>query len=181
MTVPPPSRGPVSLRDRCRPIRLLVLDVDGVLTAGGIVLGPEPLEVKEFHVRDGSALALWHRAGNSSALITGRTSAAVERRAGELGVTQVVQGAARKRAALEQLLNQLAVSAGEACYVGDDLPDLAAMQLAGLAAAVADASPDVRAAAHYVTRTPGGRGAVREVVELVLRCQGRWLEVAGEL
>jgi 3-deoxy-D-manno-octulosonate 8-phosphate phosphatase (KDO 8-P phosphatase) len=163
-----------TLAERCRPITLLVVDVDGVLTDGGIVLGSPGLELKHFHVRDGSGLKVWHEAGKRSALITGRRSPLVEARAAELGIGLVVQGAARKRPAYRRLLDTAGVPPEAACYVGDDLPDLPPLAECGLAVAVADACAEVRAAAHYVTRAPGGRGAVRETVELILRCQGQW-------
>src|SRR5262245_51065162 len=166
----------LSLQHRCAGVDLLVLDVDGVLTEGGIVygaLGREAnLEVKAFHVRDGSGLKLWHLAGKRSAIITGRSSPLVEVRASELGVSRVLQGAADKRPALEQLLHELNVSAQAACCVGDDVPDLPALALAGLAVVAGDGCPEARAAAHYVTRARGGRGAVRETIERILRCQG---------
>jgi 3-deoxy-D-manno-octulosonate 8-phosphate phosphatase (KDO 8-P phosphatase) len=166
----------MTLRDRCRAVELLVLDVDGVLTAGGISYATDAEtcdgEVKTFHVRDGSGLKLWHAAGKRSLVLTGRSSKAVDRRAAELGVTLVIQGAADKKAPLLALLAERAIPASAVCYVGDDLPDVAAMRLAGLAAAPADACAAARTAAHYVCRAGGGRGAVREVIELVLRCQG---------
>ncbi len=161
-------------------IELLVVDVDGVLTEGGIVYGETggevSLEVKAFHVRDGSGLKLWHRAGKRSAVITGRTSALVQLRAAELGVSWVFQGAADKREPLARLLVQSNLLAEAVCYVGDDLPDVGPMTQCGLAVAVADACPEARAIAHYVTHAPGGRGAVRETVERILRCQGGWTD-----
>jgi 3-deoxy-D-manno-octulosonate 8-phosphate phosphatase (KDO 8-P phosphatase) len=163
-----------SLRDRCLAVELLVADVDGVLTGGGIVHGGGGLELKEFFVRDGSGLKAWHDCGKRTGLVTGRRSQAVEVRAAELGIAFVVQGAGDKRAALDELLARAGVAPAAACYVGDDLPDLGPLSACGLAVAVADACPEVRAAAHYVTLAPGGRGAVREAVELVLRCQGAW-------
>jgi 3-deoxy-D-manno-octulosonate 8-phosphate phosphatase (KDO 8-P phosphatase) len=168
-----PSPTP-TLRARCAAVQLLVLDVDGVLTEGGIVLGSGGLEIKQFHVRDGSGLKMWHQAGRRTALITGRSSAAVEVRARELGVGLIFQGAADKRTTLHLALEAAGARPESVCYVGDDLPDLPALQLCGLAAAVADACPEVRGAAHYVTGRPGGRGAVREVIELILRAQGAW-------
>jgi 3-deoxy-D-manno-octulosonate 8-phosphate phosphatase (KDO 8-P phosphatase) len=164
----------LTLAERCRGIELLVADVDGVLTDGGIVLGSPQLELKRFHVRDGSALAWWRQLGKRAALLTGRRSPLVGARAAELGVDLVVQGAADKGRAYADLLRRCGLPPRAACYVGDDLPDLAPLADCGLAVAVADACPEARAAAHYVTGAGGGRGAVREVVELVLRCQGLW-------
>ena len=163
-----------TLAERCRGVRLLVLDVDGVLTEGGIVYGTGGLEVKRFHVRDGSGLKMWRQAGRRSALITGRSSPVVDARAVELGVDFVFQGAADKLAAYRRLLEDAAMPPSAVCYVGDDLPDLPPMRRCGLAAAVADGCREVRGAAHHVTRAAGGRGAVREVIELVLRRQGEW-------
>jgi 3-deoxy-D-manno-octulosonate 8-phosphate phosphatase (KDO 8-P phosphatase) len=161
-----------SLRQRCTAISLLVLDVDGVLTNGQIVLADDGLEAKAFHVRDGTALKIWGQAGKRTAVITGRTSATVVRRAAEVGIDRVLQGTADKLSAFRQLLEQEGRFASEVCYVGDDLPDLAPMLHCGLAVAVADACPEILAKAHYITRTPGGGGGVREVIELILRCQG---------
>jgi 3-deoxy-D-manno-octulosonate 8-phosphate phosphatase (KDO 8-P phosphatase) len=170
---------PPTLRDRCAAVELLVLDVDGVLTGGGIVYGTGGLELKQFHVRDGSGLKLWHQCGKQSAVLTGRRSSVVDVRAAELGVTLVVQGAGDKLAAFDGLLAAAGVAPAAACYVGDDLPDLPPLRRAGLAVAVADACAEVRAAAHYVTRAPGGGGAAREAVELILRCQGAWQRAAA--
>src|SRR5213078_1001686 len=147
---------------------------DGVLTDGGIVHGSGGVELKQFHVRDGSGLKVWHQDGKRSALVTGRTSPAVDVRAAELGIPFVVQGAAEKLAAYRGLLDRTGLPPAAVCYLGDDLPDLPPLHHCGLAAAVADACAEVRAAAHYITRAPGGRGAVREVIELILRCQGAW-------
>jgi 3-deoxy-D-manno-octulosonate 8-phosphate phosphatase (KDO 8-P phosphatase) len=132
------------------------------------------VEIKQFHARDGSGLNLWRRAGKRSAILTGRSSPAVARRAAELGVDFVEQGAADKGAAFDRLVGEAGVAPEAVCYVGDDVPDLAPLRRCGLAVAVADACPEVRALAHYVTRAPGGRGAAREAIELVLRCQGSW-------
>jgi YrbI family 3-deoxy-D-manno-octulosonate 8-phosphate phosphatase len=163
-----------TLSERCGAIEMLVVDVDGVLTAGGIVYGDPELEIKQFHVRDGSGLKLWHQAGKRTGLITGRRSPVVDRRAAELGISLVVQGAADKKAALEAMLAGAGVAAEAVCYIGDDLPDVPPLRVCGLAVAVADACPEARAVAHYITRTPGGGGAVRETIELILRCQDRY-------
>jgi 3-deoxy-D-manno-octulosonate 8-phosphate phosphatase (KDO 8-P phosphatase) len=170
-----------TLQERCAGIELLAVDVDGVLTDGGIVYAAGGDELKRFHVRDGSGLKCWEQAGKFAAVITGRTSPAVERRAKEVGVGVVIQGAADKLAALRRVLAHSGVKAEQTCYVGDDLPDLPPLRNCGLAAAPADACPEARADAHYVTRAPGGRGAVREVIELILRCQGRWQPLVERL
>jgi 3-deoxy-D-manno-octulosonate 8-phosphate phosphatase (KDO 8-P phosphatase) len=165
-----------TLRERCSAIELLVVDVDGVLTAGGIAYGSPEVEIKEFHVRDGSGLHLWHRAGKRTGLITGRSSPLVERRAAELAIGFVMQGAPEKLPAYRRLLAAAGVGEEAVCYVGDDVPDVPPLRQCALAVAVADACSEVRAAAHYITQTAGGGGAVRETIELILRCQGRWPE-----
>jgi 3-deoxy-D-manno-octulosonate 8-phosphate phosphatase (KDO 8-P phosphatase) len=170
-----------TLRDRCAAVELLVMDVDGVLTDGGIVYGTGDLEVKRFHVRDGFALRAWRTAGKRSALITGRSSPVVELRARELGIEFVCQGAADKLPAFRRLLAETALPPAAVCYVVDDLPDLPPLRHSGLAVAVADACAEARAEAQYVTRAAGGRGAVREVIELVLRCQGHWQTLVESL
>lgn len=165
-----------TLRERCSAIELLIVDVDGVLTSGGIAYGSPELEIKQFHVRDGSGLHLWHQAGKRTGLITGRSSPVVARRAAELAIGFVRQGAAEKLPAYRQLLGEAGVADEAVCYVGDDVPDLLPMRRCGFAVAVADACAEARAAAHYITQAPGGRGAARETIELILRCQGHWPE-----
>jgi 3-deoxy-D-manno-octulosonate 8-phosphate phosphatase (KDO 8-P phosphatase) len=166
-----------TLAERCAAIQLLVLDVDGVLTDGRILYAGAETEIKSFHVRDGSAVAVWKREGKRAALISGRDSPAVTRRAAELGIEPVLQGTADKLAALRQILEVTGVSPQATAAMGDDLPDLPVLLNVGLAIAVADACSEVREAAHYVTRAPGGRGAVREAIELMLRCDGSWQRV----
>ncbi len=163
--------------ERARRIQLLVMDVDGVLTTGAITVGPDGQEWKTFYVRDGAALAYWHRMGRRSAILSGRSAEPVFHRAAELGVHRVIQGRLDKARAIRELIAAEAVSPEQTCFIGDDLPDLKAMHEVGLAVAVADAVPEVRAAAHHVTASPGGRGAVRELVEFLLRAQGLWDKV----
>jgi len=162
------------LRARCAAIDLLIVDVDGVLTDGGIIYSDDGAEVKQFHVRDGSGLKIWQFVGKRSALITGRRSKVVEVRAAELGIDPVIQGTPEKMPAYRDLLAKGGWRPEQVCFVGDDVPDLPILRNCGLAVAVADACPEVIADAHYVTRVPGGRGAVREAIELILRCQGHW-------
>lgn len=154
-------------------IRLLVSDIDGVLTDGTLLYGTDNLESKAFDIKDGLGLRLATWAGFPVAWLSGRRSDAVTRRADELGV-RLYEGVANKDAGLRQVATDHGVELTEIAYVGDDLNDLPALALAGLPIAVADAVPEVKAAAAYVTSAPGGHGALREVVELLLRGQGRW-------
>lgn len=159
---------------RARRIRLLVMDVDGVLTDGRMYIGESGDELKAFHSRDGVAIALAKRAGLKTALVTGEKSPIAQARGDKLGIDAVVLGARRKGEALEELLVGFELPAEAAAYVGDDLLDVPALERVGLAIAVADAVPEVRALAHAVTRAPGGHGAIRECVKLILESQGRW-------
>lgn len=169
----------ITLPRRCQPIEGLVVDVDGVLTDGGIIYTDRGDELKVFHVRDGSAMKIWTEAGKKLGIITGRRSEIVVRRALELGAKPVVQGSGNKRLALEKMIRDWKLNADEVCYIGDDLPDLGAMRDVGLAVAVADACPEATEDAHYVTAARGGQGAVRETIELILKCQGSWDEIVA--
>jgi 3-deoxy-D-manno-octulosonate 8-phosphate phosphatase (KDO 8-P phosphatase) len=162
--------------DEVNRIELLCLDVDGVLTDGSILLDDSGAETKRFHVRDGTGLSIWRRLGYRTAIITGRSGMAVFHRADELGIRHVFQRAPDKAAALRQVLAAMDLRASQAAVIGDDLPDLPMMTLAGYPIAVADAAPEVRKAARFVTARPGGKGAVREAIEHVLKEQDRWDE-----
>jgi 3-deoxy-D-manno-octulosonate 8-phosphate phosphatase (KDO 8-P phosphatase) len=153
---------------RLAAVRLVAMDVDGVLTDGGIWYSDQGDELKRFDVRDGQGLVLLRDAGVITAVVTRRHSQVVERRARELGIAEVHQDAADKAAVVQDLLKRLGVRAADACYIGDDLGDLPAMALVGVPVAVADAVPAVRRAAAYVTRAHGGRGAIRELCDLIL-------------
>ncbi len=167
-----------ALEERMKRIRLLVLDVDGVLTDGGIYMGPDGEAMKRFDIKDGLGIALWHRAGGMTAILTGRSSRIVENRAKELHISVVRQGCVDKRTAYEELKAELKISDEEIAYIGDDIIDLPVMKRVGLPVAVADAVPEVRAVACIVAAHKGGRGAIRETVELILRAQGRFEEAA---
>lgn len=162
------------LRRRCARIELLVLDVDGVLTDGKIILDDRGVETKNFHVRDGLGLAAWARLGKRSAILSGRSAEVVNRRAESLGIDRVYQGIDGKGAAFLSLVEELGLEPDQACHVGDDLNDLPALRAAGLAACPADAAAEVRRVAHLTTRAAGGSGAVREVIETILKAQGLW-------
>jgi len=176
MPTPPDTTRPDDddLAARCGPIALLLVDVDGVLTDGVIAVDDRGVETKHFHVRDGSAFALWRKAGKRAAILSGRWAPLVDRRAAELGIAPVIQGAAEKGGPFRALIADLGLDARQVCYMGDDLADLPVLTAVGLAACPADAAAEVRRAAHVVTAAPGGRGAVREVVELILKHQGAW-------
>jgi len=167
----------VELEQRAGRVKLLLMDCDGVLTDGRITLIGDGDEQKSFHTRDGHGLVLWHRAGLQSGIISGRTSAAVVRRARDLGIRHVRQGTWEKLKDFQEVLDAAGVGEREVAYVGDDVTDIPLMRRVELAVAVADATPETRAAAHYVTALPGGFGAVREVCELILKAQGRWSEL----
>lgn len=152
-------------------IRLLAMDVDGVLTDGVLYQSADGDEIKAFHVRDGMGIALGLRAGLAVAFVTARASAVVRRRAKELGVPHVLLDVRDKAAAVQGLAQQLDLDAGAVAFIGDDLNDLPVFSWCGMAVAVADAPERVRAAADWVTTAPGGRGAVREVVEHILSAQ----------
>jgi 3-deoxy-D-manno-octulosonate 8-phosphate phosphatase (KDO 8-P phosphatase) len=170
----PLTPSPSQLDERLARIELLLLDVDGVLTDGSIVYAQDGGELKTFHVRDGAGLKAWRSVGKKAGIITGRSSKIVSLRAAELGLDAVVQGAEAKLPAFRDVLERLGLGAAQVCYVGDDLPDLPVLDAAGLAVAVADACPEAIARAHYVAQRPGGKGAVREVIELILKSQGLW-------
>jgi 3-deoxy-D-manno-octulosonate 8-phosphate phosphatase (KDO 8-P phosphatase) len=162
------------LAGRCAPIELLLVDVDGVLTDGVIAIDDRGVETKHFHVRDGSAFTFWRALGKRAAILSGRWAPVVNRRAAELGIAPVIQGAAEKGGPFRALIADLGLDAAQVCYVGDDLPDLPVLHAVGLSACPADAAAEVRAAVHVVTIAGGGRGAVREVVETILKHQGAW-------
>jgi 3-deoxy-D-manno-octulosonate 8-phosphate phosphatase (KDO 8-P phosphatase) len=165
--------------EKLLPIRLLAMDVDGVLTDGTITWsalpgGGEVYETKSFHVQDGLALAVARGTDLQIAWVSGRRSAVVERRAQELGVDALHQGARNKQAVLESILRDAGLATCEVAFLADDLNDLPAFQVVGLRIAVGDAAPELRAVADWVVERPGGRGAVREAVEGILRAQGQW-------
>jgi 3-deoxy-D-manno-octulosonate 8-phosphate phosphatase (KDO 8-P phosphatase) len=164
----------MTVEDRCRAIRLILSDVDGVLTDGGIVFDNQGIEAKRFHVRDGMGIRLWQKAGYRFGLITHRSSHIVKTRVAELGIEILRQGIDDKLKAMRGILDELRLPASQVCYLGDDLPDMPVVRAAGLGVAVADACAELREEAHYVTAASGGSGAVRETVELILKAQTRW-------
>ncbi|MFO0792645.1 MAG: HAD-IIIA family hydrolase [Candidatus Brocadiaceae bacterium] len=155
-------------------IKIVIIDVDGVLTDGAIYIDSSGCETKAFHVLDGTAISYLHRAGIKTAIISGRNSEAVNHRARELGIEDVYQGAKSKIDAYKEILEKHALRDEEVCYIGDDLIDLPILYRVGLPIAVANASSIVKQYALYVTKTKGGSGAVREVVEKILKFQEKW-------
>ena len=155
-------------------IRLLVLDVDGVLTDGTVILSADGSEAKRFKLHDGHGIKLWHRAGLQTAFISGREAKATTVRAEQLNITYVMQGQMRKLPAFESLLAQADLEARQAAYVGDDLLDLPVVVRAGLGVSVPNPVDDLKAQADMVTKRNGGDGAVREVIEYILKSTGRW-------
>ncbi len=165
------------IQKRAARVRLLLMDCDGVLTDGRIELRDDGDESKTFHTRDGHGIVLMHRAGLGTGIISGRTSSLVERRAHELGMKHVRQGTWEKGKDYDELLVEAGLSEEEVGFIGDDVTDVPLLHRSGLAIAVADAVPETLAAAHYITRLPGGFGAVREVCELILKAQGHWKDL----
>jgi 3-deoxy-D-manno-octulosonate 8-phosphate phosphatase (KDO 8-P phosphatase) len=167
----------ITPKSRLARVKLLLCDVDGVMTDGSIFIGGER-EFKRYNIRDGLGLVLARRAGLKVGWVSARPSLATTLRADELGIDFLVQqgDSTSKTAAIEQLLAQEKLSWSEVCFVGDDIIDLGPLMRAGLAVAVGDAVPEAKAVAHLVTKAAGGRGAVREVVEIILKAQGKWVQ-----
>ncbi len=163
-----------ALADKIGKVKVLILDVDGVLTDGRIVISDDGQETKCFNVRDGHGLKMIRRAGVEVMFLTGRKSRVVEHRARELGVERLYQGALDKLAVLQEILNSTGLSPGQVAYMGDDIVDLPVLRRAGFSVTVSDAHEDVLKAVDLVTKNPGGRGAVREVCEIILKVQGKW-------
>jgi 3-deoxy-D-manno-octulosonate 8-phosphate phosphatase (KDO 8-P phosphatase) len=171
---------------RARKIKLFLMDVDGTITDGGVCLisstsadeagGETVSEMKVFDAKDGQGLSLAHTMGIQTGFITGRRSPAVAQRAAELKVTFVYRGQAKKTQAFEECMQKAGVTEEEVAYMGDDLPDIPLARRAGLAVSVADGADELKAVCHYTTKRLAGRGAAREVVELILKSQGRWEE-----
>jgi 3-deoxy-D-manno-octulosonate 8-phosphate phosphatase (KDO 8-P phosphatase) len=168
---------PPEVWQRAQAIRLLILDVDGVLTDGRLYFDAQGEPLKVFHVRDGHGIKMAQLAGIEVALLSGRRSEAAFHRATELGIDRFFQGLRDKLATMKEIEAALQIRPQEVAVVGDELVDLPIMARGGLAVAVADAVPEVLAAAHWVTTNPGGRGAVREVCDLLLKAQGKWEEI----
>lgn len=165
------------LKEKMKKIKVLAVDVDGVLTDGKIIFDSAGKETKNFHVHDGFALVLFKRLGLRTAIITARGSKVVGIRAKDLNIDRVYQDAYPKIDAYKKMLKDFKVKNAEVCFIGDDLPDLEVLKRAGFSVAVPDAAAEVKRAVDYVTKRQGGKGAVREVVEMILKAQGKWTDV----
>jgi YrbI family 3-deoxy-D-manno-octulosonate 8-phosphate phosphatase len=165
---------PADIDRRLARVQLLLLDVDGVLTDGGVTWNNDGVEQKTFNIRDGLGLRLWQRAGCRAGIVTGRSSRIVQVRAEELGIGIVRQGVEDKLEVAAAIVAECGLAWEQTAFIGDDLPDLPVVLRCGVGAAVADACPELLAAADLVTRLPGGRGAVRELIERLLGARGGW-------
>lgn len=159
---------------RAQRVKLMIFDVDGVLTDGGLRYGPDGETIKNFNVLDGHGIKLLQQSGVSAAIISARNSAIVARRAADLGIAVVMQGVHDKRAAFEQVRSELQLTADQCGFMGDDVIDLPVMLRVGFAASVPNGHPEVRARAHFVSEAHGGRGAAREVCDFILHAQGKY-------
>jgi 3-deoxy-D-manno-octulosonate 8-phosphate phosphatase (KDO 8-P phosphatase) len=170
-----------ALASRCRALKLILSDVDGVMTDGRLLFLDDGTEAKSFHVRDGLAIVLAHKVGLRTGLLSGRTSSIVAARAEELGMAVVRQGATDKGTALREILARESLRPDEVAYVGDDVNDLPVLQAVALSAAPADATFEVRSQAFMVLDAPGGRGCLREFIEAILRARGEWDQAVASL
>ena len=171
----------MSLRKKARSIKLILMDVDGTLTDGTLSVLPDGEEVKAYNVRDGMGILMAGKAGIDVGVITGKTSRSLDHRSSKLHLAEIHQGVADKGKVLAEILERRKLAAEEVAYIGDDLGDLDVIRAVGLAAAVEDAHPLVRRHSDYICRLPGGRGAVREFIELIIKSQGKWKTVLSGL
>lgn len=167
------------IEEKAKKIQLLILDVDGVMTDGRIVMNDLGQEIKFFNVKDGHGIRLLLKAGIDVAIITGRESETVRRRAADLQIPMVYQGIRDKEAVCRNIMEDKGLEKEQVCCMGDDLPDIPMFRCAGLPIAVADATYETRNSALYITKAPGGYGAVREVCEIILKARGAWPEIDG--
>jgi 3-deoxy-D-manno-octulosonate 8-phosphate phosphatase (KDO 8-P phosphatase) len=162
------------VQERAAKVKLLVLDVDGVLTDGRIIMDHKGREIKAFNVRDGHGLRLLKEAGIEVAILTGRSSPVVQKRADDLGILWVRQGIHDKVGAYQEIARKMGITDDEACFIGDDLVDIPLLKRVGIPIVVGDGAPEAKRFARYVTQSSGGKGAVREVCDLLLQTQGKW-------
>lgn len=165
------------VEEKAKKIKLLIMDVDGVLTDGRIIYSNSGDEMKFFNVIDGMGLALFSRAGLKSAILTAKKSRMVLKRAKDMHIDKVYQNALRKLEVFERILIDFKVSPDEVCFIGDDVIDIPVLKRVGFAVSVPNAVPEAKSVAHYITKREGGRGAVREIIDMILKTQGKWDEV----
>jgi 3-deoxy-D-manno-octulosonate 8-phosphate phosphatase (KDO 8-P phosphatase) len=170
-----------ALADRCKALKLILSDVDGVLTDGTVLLMPDGREAKQFHIRDGMGIVLAHRVGLRTGLLSGRRSEAVAKRAAELGITILFEGIEDKAAAFREILEAEDLEPHEVAYMGDDVADLPVITEVGLSAAPADAPVEVRNQAFMITTAAGGHGCLREFIEAILKARGEWEDLISSL
>ncbi|MCE5212826.1 MAG: HAD-IIIA family hydrolase [Deltaproteobacteria bacterium] len=168
------------MKEKLKKVKLLILDVDGVMTDGRIIMDDEGREIKNFHVRDGHGIKVLQRYGIEVALLTGRLSQVVKQRAKDLDIKEVYQKVYNKREVFEKILKKHKLSAEETAYMGDDIIDIPVLKSVGFSAAVADAVEVVKKSVDYVAKNKGGQGAVREICEMILQAQGKWPEIAAK-
>lgn len=168
------------LDQRLKKIKMLIMDVDGVLTDGSINIDDDGKELKKFNVQDGFAIVLMRKRGFKTAIISARACPAVTARANDLKIDKIYQAAYPKTFAYEAILNEFNLKPEDVCFIGDDLPDLGLFSRVGVAVTVPNGREENKRAAHYITQAPGGAGAVREVIELILKAQGIWQEIVDE-
>jgi len=164
----------MSKKKRARKIKMIIMDVDGTLTDGTLLLLPDGEELKSYNVKDGAGILLAHLAGLKTGIITGKISKALEKRAEKLKIIDVHQGILNKKKVLSEILDKNELNPEHIAYIGDDLGDLEVMKSVGLAGAVADAHPEIKKHSHFICRNPGGKGAVREFIEFILEAQDKW-------
>lgn len=169
----------MKLDDRCQPIELILSDVDGVMTDGSLIFNNDGIETKIFNVRDGLGIRLWQKCGFRFGLLTARTSHVVQVRAAELGIDIVRQGFEQKLPAAKEVAQSLNLNLDQVCYIGDDLTDLPVIREVGLGVTVADGVAEVQKAAAHVTKAHGGRGAIRELIETMLKAKQRWQDIVA--
>ncbi|MGI6092273.1 MAG: HAD hydrolase family protein [Veillonellaceae bacterium] len=167
----------MDIKARAAKIKLLVFDVDGVLTAGQLAIGPNGETMKQFYAQDGLGISAAHQVGIKTAIITGRKTEIVKFRGAELKIGDIYQGSVNKVEAMHELAAKHKLAMDEICYVGDDLNDLAVLLQVGFACAPANAVSEVKERVHYIASHQGGQGAVREIIELILKAQGKWQQV----
>jgi 3-deoxy-D-manno-octulosonate 8-phosphate phosphatase (KDO 8-P phosphatase) len=171
----------MNLEERAKKIKLIIMDVDGTLTDGILYVMPNGEEIKGYNVKDGTGILLAHLAGLKTAIITGKISKALEKRAEKLGIKELYQGYIDKKSILIELLEKYSLKLDEVAFIGDDIGDLEVMKVVGLAGAVADAHSEIKKVSHFISNFAGGKGAVREFIEYILKSQGKWEYLLKEI